>query len=126
MTVKRRKKSEQTEVVEKRTRVRRREPESARTVAVMIPRPAPKRSARNERTNKPVVPDLDPHGIYGAACLEFCDALGYPANEVWMHWSQMVLMRIYEQRLPLSAASESAWRDLKAMLDKRDAQTEAS
>lgn len=93
-------------------------PRRRKTVAVV---PAPK-----ARTNKPVRPSLDPHGIYAAACLDLAADLGWPTREIWDTWRTFVSLRMDRQRLPQSAAEESAWRDVKASFDKRDTQGDAS
>lgn len=77
---------------------------------------------RQARLNRPLLRSLDPNGIYGAACIEFANDLGYESGTIWQTWTQLVLLHAYEQRIPQAAAEERAWCDVKAVFDKRGCQ----
>lgn len=98
-------------------------PRKRATTTVVVPRPAPVKSARNARTNKPVR-EPDPSGKIAHAIMDFCNELGYGVVEVWTHWCEYALCLEWELRLKQSVAEAAAWRDLKTALDKRDRQQE--
>jgi hypothetical protein len=87
---------------------------------VVVPRPAPMKSARNERTNKPVKRQQDANGKIGGELLVFCVELGYDVADTYGRWSQLALCYEMELGVPQRTAEQAAWRDLKVCLDKRD------
>lgn len=58
---------------------------------------------------------------YKDACAELADELGWKRKAVWKWFEECTMMRQFEQRMPVSVAAFLAWRDVRAMLDKRGA-----
>lgn len=90
-----------------------------KTTSVNIPRPAPLKSARNARTNKRLRSERDPDGKIARDMMQLCNDLGFSVTETYGTWVELALCHEFELGIPQAAAEESAWRNLKACLDKR-------
>lgn len=55
---------------------------------------------------------------YGAAVVDLGKRLGWNSRELWDYFWFFTLLCMYELRLPLEVAEDSAWRLLRGTIDK--------